>query len=591
VRPAASEELVRPRYDVVIIGAGLAGLTLTRHLLLHSDKRILLLERRPSVPSPRQKVGESTVQLAAYYYSRVLDLEEHLWHDQLLKYNLRFYWKTPGRRNDAFEDYSQAYIRTMSNIACYQLDRNTFEAAILEKNLREPRLEFEADVHVAVELRPGDQHVVTFTRAGVSRTVQATWVVDASGRGKCLARRMDLTRANTIHHGTSFFWVDGLLDIERLTPLHRNETRKATSRSAVGHFPQWLATNHFMEKGLWFWVIPLRGKTSLGLVYDNQLIPRQEVETPELLCMWLQRHFPLFAADLAGRRIVDRGSFRDFSYDCAQTISPDGWALSGEAGRFTDPFYSPGSDLISIHNTLIADAIIRGDAARSARLYEQLMRVAYQATVPSYAVSYNVLGDQEAFVLKYTWELSVYFGFYVFPFINDLLTNERFIPGYLARFARLGRLNATIQQQLRAFAEWKLRQPARERDPIHFDFTRFATLRRAEQMFYRIGCGPEEAFHRLDEQLVSLQELALFIQAHLHAAVTRDARATTSAALVDAIASGAMLFEPDEIRARWRGLTSRRQQYDWTIDPDTMAPFRGDDETADVAASDVAAVC
>src|SRR4029079_10473353 len=69
---------VRTDFDVVIIGAGLAGLTLARHLLLKTNKTILLLERRAHVPSPRQKVGESTVQLGAYYYSRVLDLEEHL---------------------------------------------------------------------------------------------------------------------------------------------------------------------------------------------------------------------------------------------------------------------------------------------------------------------------------------------------------------------------------------------------------------------------------------------------------------------------------------------------------------------------------
>src|SRR5262245_19800870 len=92
-------------YDVVILGPGLAGLTLTRQLLLNSDKRILLLDKRAEVPGPRQKYGESTVQVAGYYYSKVLDMEEYLWHDQLMKYNLRFYWKTPGRRNDRFEDY------------------------------------------------------------------------------------------------------------------------------------------------------------------------------------------------------------------------------------------------------------------------------------------------------------------------------------------------------------------------------------------------------------------------------------------------------------------------------------------------------
>ena len=51
------------------------------------------------------------------------------------------------------------------------------------------------------------------------------------------------------------------------------------------------------------------------------------------------------------------------------------------------------------------------------------MRVMYESYVPSYAVSYDCLGDQEAFTLKYTWELAVYFGFYVVPMINNLFTD------------------------------------------------------------------------------------------------------------------------------------------------------------------------
>ena len=57
-------------YDVVIIGAGLAGLSLSRQLLLNSGKRILLLDKRSAIPPPHQKVGEATVQLSAYYFSK-----------------------------------------------------------------------------------------------------------------------------------------------------------------------------------------------------------------------------------------------------------------------------------------------------------------------------------------------------------------------------------------------------------------------------------------------------------------------------------------------------------------------------------------
>ena len=103
-------------YDVVIIGAGLAGLALSRQLLLYSNKKILLVDKRTEIPPKKQKVGESTVQVSAYYYAKVLDLEEHLQTEHFVKYNLRYYWKTPGKPNDCFEHYSHAFIQKFSNI-------------------------------------------------------------------------------------------------------------------------------------------------------------------------------------------------------------------------------------------------------------------------------------------------------------------------------------------------------------------------------------------------------------------------------------------------------------------------------------------
>src|SRR6476619_2426412 len=81
--------------DVLILGAGLAGLSLARQLLLaRPGIRILMLDRQAEIPSPKQKVGEATVQVSGYYFSRVLELEQHLLEEHFLKYNLRFYWKT-----------------------------------------------------------------------------------------------------------------------------------------------------------------------------------------------------------------------------------------------------------------------------------------------------------------------------------------------------------------------------------------------------------------------------------------------------------------------------------------------------------------
>src|SRR6267142_446452 len=147
-------------YDVLIIGAGLAGLALARQLLLNTDKRILLIDRRTEFPPAKQKVGEATVQMSAYYFSKVLDLEEHLLREHFVKYNLRFYWKTPGLANDCYEHYSQAYILKLSNINTYQLDRNKLEGEMLRLNLESKNFQFRpAATDLEVELaKDGGPH-------------------------------------------------------------------------------------------------------------------------------------------------------------------------------------------------------------------------------------------------------------------------------------------------------------------------------------------------------------------------------------------------------------------------------------------------
>jgi len=589
------EQELRQTYDVVILGGGLAGLALARHLLLDTDKSILVLERSAEVPVERQKVGESSVQLAGYYYSRVLDLEEYLWLHHYMKYNLRFYWKTPGRANDVFEDCSQAYIRKFSNIASYQLDRNTFEAELLRRNRQQPerfRLlaptsDLQVDLTAGDDEDPGRAHRVSFRHGDERVELDATWVVDTSGRGRHLARRESLTRPSTIRHGAAFCWVDGLVDVEKLTDLDNAGRRMRPDRRATGHLPFWLATNHFMGDGFWFWVIPLQGKTSLGLVYDRETFPADRVRCAEDLLSWACEEFPFFARDLPQREVLGFSGYRDFSHDCARTLSPQRWAMSGEAGRFTDPLYSPGSDLIAIHNTLIVDAIRTEDDAELAskvRQYETMMRSVYEAYVPSYVLSYDTLGDREGFALKYAWELTVYFSFYVFPFINDLLTDRRFGLSFLNRFARLGPINSRMQELLTAYFGWKKErglgvmadEAAAEagegggETPTWFDFLSVGPLARSELAFYDVGVGVDEAKRLLGGHLQNLEDMGRWIIAHVASVVLDDPRVLTHRGFIETLDPAKERFDPEgwaEVWARLGAEPGDGEPYDWGFDP------------------------
>lgn len=609
------------RYDVVVLGAGLAGLSLARQLLLETDRTVLLVERRAEVPPERQKVGESLVQLAGYYFSKVLGLEEYLFREHYLKYNLRFHWPAgPAAAAGGatrIEDYSQSYIRGFSNIASYQLDRNAIEAELLRRNLESPRFTFapgakglEVDLVEAEDAGEGAAaerpHRVAFDLPADSgaerREVAAGWVVDTTGRGRFLAKRRGMARPNEIRHGSFFWWVDGLVDVEKLTDSTPREIRLDPARRTTGHLPFFLATNHFCGEGYWFWIIPLQGKTSLGLVFDTAVIDPSDVFSVEKACRWICREHPLFARDLPGREVLDFGGFRDFSHDCAQTISADRWALAGESGRFSDPLYSPGSDQIAIYNSLIVRAIESrdGEELRSrCRSAEQIMRVVYSAYLPGYA-AYDTLGDQETFSLKYTWELSTYFAAYVFPFINDLFAERRFAIPYLRLFSRLGPVNRSLQGLLSAYYRWKKENrpgEIRPAAPRFFDFTELATLREAEKTFYVVGAGVDEARKVLTRQVENLEELARFIAAHAASVVLGDARAAVSRRFVEAIDPADFRFEPEAWAERWAECREALAEpggggdrWEWSLDPSVLARFRADAGASgsEAAASDAA---
>jgi flavin-dependent dehydrogenase len=566
--------------DVVIVGAGLAGLSLARQLLLADPSvTILELDKRLQIPQAGQKVGEATVQVSGYYWSKVLDMEEYLFREHYMKYNLRFIWKTEGLDASRIENYSQSYIRRMSNVPSYQLNRNELERELLRRNAEAAdRYTFHNHaLDLTIDLNEnGGAHTVSYMRSGERQTVKARWVVDCAGRAHVLQRQLSLKKSNNIRHGASFLWVDGLLNYENLTDSTPKQIRLNPQRAQIGHLPFWLATNHFVEEGLWLWVIPLQGVTSLGLVYDTRVIRPEEVNDPGLLVKWICEHFPAFTRDLPNRTILHSGSYRDYSFDAVQTIDRNRWAMVGEAARWSDPLYSPGGDVISIYNTLVCDSILTPDQADldlKVPLYEALERAVYAAYLPSFEIGYDCLGDQEAHSLKYVWELTIYFSFYVFPFINDLFTDRRFIVAFLRTFTKLGRINMKLLMMLRDYYHWKKANREPNTAPIFFEFFDIQALSVAEQAFYKVGVSIDEARMVLDEQFANVVMLARYLAAHVYAMVLDEPAAVWNNSFLSSLNLETLSFDPARMAADYAAHAGCAERYMWPAGWNPEAAF------------------
>src|SRR5687768_5987325 len=88
------------RWDVIIVGGALAG-GATANLLLRRNPglRVLILDKSERFD---RRVGESTVEISAFFLGRVLGLSDYLNQNHLVKQGMRF-WFTNDRVSNLAE--------------------------------------------------------------------------------------------------------------------------------------------------------------------------------------------------------------------------------------------------------------------------------------------------------------------------------------------------------------------------------------------------------------------------------------------------------------------------------------------------------
>ena len=446
--------------DVLIMGGGLAGLTLALQLKgRFADIEVLVLERRAHpVPHAAHKVGESTVEIGAHYFSSVLGLKPHLEQAQLRKFGFRFFF-SEGRRD--IDQVTEIGASRFLSVPSYQLDRGIFENYLAEEAKRRGVRFIDEAMVRNIELadaaghagkpRSDTPHRVTFEHAGAQHEVAARWVVDACGRAGLLKRKLALAEKNAHDANAVWFRIDHRIDIDAWSD-------DPAWRGRVDPQARWLSTNHLVGAGYWVWLIPLAsGSHSVGIVADPRIHPLHTMDSFDKAMQWLATWQPRLFDELDGKRhrLQDFAFFRNFSYGCKQVFSAQRWALTGEAGLFLDPFYSPGSDFIAIGNTLITELIALDRAQRPigahAQLYDQLFHSFYDSTLALYTDQYPIFGDPEVLPVKVIWDYAFYWGVLAQFFFQKRIADLAALSKLRDELAQCQKLNLVVQALLR---EW-----------------------------------------------------------------------------------------------------------------------------------------
>src|SRR3984893_15892772 len=119
-------------HDVVVIGGAIAGAS-TAFLLKRKNPSLRIMINEKAQEFDR-KVGESTSEVGACFLMRVLNLSNHLGHEQITKSGLRMWFYRDS--NDCDTHYAEVGTKHQTRLAAFQLDRAKLDEAVLKKGIR-----------------------------------------------------------------------------------------------------------------------------------------------------------------------------------------------------------------------------------------------------------------------------------------------------------------------------------------------------------------------------------------------------------------------------------------------------------------------
>lgn len=318
--------------EVIVIGGGPAGSTVST-LLARKGREVLVLEKERF---PRFHIGESLITETYWPLEKLGVLDRLKESASPVKASVQFYSANgkPSRPFYFFEsnDHPSAYT--------WQVERSWFDQMLLE-NAREKGVQAHEGVNVREVLFEGDRAVGVLAEdeAGQRFEIRSQVVVDASGLGAFLGRRLGLVRKDPrLVKAAVFAHYHGAL---RDDGIDEGATLILSTHDSQG----------------WFWYIPLSGdRVSVGLVGNPRDLFSDGRKPEEILEAGLETCPEVKRRVAPATRSTEARVLSDFSYRCEKAAG-EGWVLVGDAFGFLDPVYSSGAFLALKSGEFAAESI------------------------------------------------------------------------------------------------------------------------------------------------------------------------------------------------------------------------------------------
>lgn len=459
-------------FDVIICGGGLAGQTLARQLKLSHPSLSVLMIIKSAMPLAANdfKVGESTVEVSAFYLSETLRLTDYFRNNHYRKFGFRYFL---GNGSDIPANRPEVGLSSYPPYDSYQIDRGVLENDLYYMNLH-------ADVHIitnatvkSIQLSDeGTPHTVVYQteKEQLTKEIKGRWVVDASGRRQLIQRALQLSEPPETVCSSTWWRVKGRLDIDDLVPkTHREYYTRVARRS------RFFSTTHLHNQGYWVWLIPLSSaNTSVGIVTTESIHPFETYNTFDKSMQWLSIHEPVLYQHMKQFEVLDFLKMRNYSYGSRQLFSVNRWACTGEAGLFTDPYYSPGSNFIAFENTMITKMItddVNNDDSWKTQVdaYNDFLINMNKWLTKSIQSSYTYFHLDIVMALSFIWDVAAGWSFISPRMFNSIYLDTTATAYLKATSLRFFTIAYNVEN---FFNEWKTQTP----DTYTFDFINYLSV-------------------------------------------------------------------------------------------------------------------